>query len=130
MIIATGLVFLFMVIAGKLILGILYGQTYYTKAYPVLLILMLGNICVAEAAVYGAYITAGGNQKRKIPMQLKATAITVISLFLFHKWGVIGASCSFLLGAISVSYLYTTFTLNFLKQQSENSIKENLCSNN
>lgn len=130
MIIATSLVFVFMVFAGKLILSLLYGQTYYLKAYPVLLILMLGNICVAEAAVYGTYITASGNQKRKIPMQLKATAVTIISLFLFHKLGVIGASCSFLLAAIYVSYLYTTFTLKFLKQQSENNIKENLCNNN
>lgn len=27
-------------------------------------------------------------------------------------------------------HLYTTFTLKFLKQQSENNIKENLCNNN
>lgn len=126
MIIATSLVFTFMIIAGKLILGLLYGQTYYLNAYPVLLILMLGNICVAEAAVYGAYITASGNQKRKIPMQLKATAATVISLFLFHKWGVIGASCSFLLAAMYISYLYTSFTLKFLTQQEQKEyIKEN-----
>ena len=127
MIIVTGLVFSFMVLAGKLILKLLYGQEYYLNAYPVLLILMLGNICVAEAAVYGAYITASGNQKKKIPMQLKATVVTVISLFLFHKWGVIGACCSFLLAAIYISYLYTTFTIRFLKQQANN-IKENLCS--
>lgn len=127
MIIATGLVFLFMAIAGKLILELLYGQTYYLKAYPVLLILMLGNICVAEAAVYGAYITASGNQKRKIPMQLEATAITIMSLLILHKFGIYGASVSFLLAAIYTAFRYTTFTLKLLKKEN---IKENLCNNN
>lgn len=117
MLIATFAAFLFMVIAGKTLLGLVYGQEYYTRAYPVLLVLMLGNICVAEAAVYGAYITASGNQKRKIPMQLEATAITIVSLFLLNKFNIIGASCSFLLAAIYLSYRYTTFTLNFLKQE-------------
>ena len=120
--ILTTLVFLFMVIFGKLLLQLLYGQTYYTNAYPILLILMFGNICIAEAAVYGAYITASGNQKQKIPMQLEATAITIISLFTLHKFGILGASISFLLAAIYTAFRYTTFTLKLIKEQN---IKEN-----
>ena len=108
--------FLFMVIFGKFLLLLLYGQGYYTNAYPILLILTLVNICVGEAAVYGAYITASGNQKRKIPMQLEATIITFIALFLLHKYGIYGASISFLLAAIYISYRYTSFTLKILNK--------------
>lgn len=108
--------FLFMVIFGKFLLLLLYGQGYYTNAYPILLILTLGNICVGEAAVYGAYITASGNQKRKIPMQLETTIITFIALFLLHKYGIYGASMSFLLAAIYISYRYTSFTLKILNK--------------
>lgn len=114
--IATGIVFVFMFIAGKTILSLLYGQTYYLNAYPVLLILMLGNICVAEAAVYGAYITASGNQKYKIPMQLEATVITIVGILILHKFGIYGAAISFLFAAIYVSFRYTTFTLKLLKK--------------
>ena len=110
-------VFLFMVIFGKFLLQLLYGQDYYTNAYPILLILTLGNICVGEAAVYGAYITASGNQKRKIPMQLEATIITFIALFLLHKYGIYGASISFLLATIYISYRYTSFTLRLLREK-------------
>ncbi len=81
-----------------------------------LLILTIGNICVGEAAVYGAYITANGNQKRKIPMQLEATIITFIVVFLLHKYGIYGASMSFLLAAIYISYRYTSFTLKILNK--------------
>ena len=112
--VVTSGVFLFMIIFGKFLLQLLYGQSYYMNAYPILLILTLGNICVGEAAVYGAYITASGNQKRKIPMQLEATIITFIALFLLHKYGIYGASISFLLAAIYISYRYTSFTLKML----------------
>ena len=116
-----------MIIFGKLLLYILYGQKYYSNAYIILLILTIANICVAEAAVYGTYITASGNQKRKIPMQLEATAITIMSLFILHKFGIYGASVSFLLAAIYTAFRYTTFTLKLLKKEN---IKENLCNNN
>ena len=67
--------FVLMILIGKIILRLLYGNIYYINAYPVLLIQMLGNIAVAEAAVFGTYITASGNQRKKIPMQLEATAV-------------------------------------------------------
>lgn len=110
----TAGLFIFMLIFGKYLLLLLYGQEYYMNAYPVLLILMFGNICVAEAGVYGAYITASGNQKRKIPMQLEATALTIIGLLVLHKLGLYGAALSFLFAAIYISYRYTTFTFKLL----------------
>lgn len=118
LIITVGL-FLFMVLFGKLLLLLLYGQNYYSGAYPILLILMLGNICVAEAAVYGAYITASGNQKKKIPMQLEATCLTILGLFILHKFGIYGAALAFLFAAIYVSYRYTSFTLKMLKEKTD-----------
>ena len=119
MLIITGGVFIFMLLFGKLLLLLLYGQEYYVNAYPVLLILMFGNICVAEAAVFGAYITASGNQKRKIPMQLEATSLTVLGLIILHKFGIYGASLSFLFAAIYISYRYTTFTLKLITNSIE-----------
>lgn len=113
----TGGVFLFSVIFGKILLRILYGQVYYAQAYPVLLMLMAGNICVAEAAVFGAYITASGNQKKKIPMQIKATFVTLAGIVLFRKFGVTGATFAYLSATIYISVMYTTFTLKLLKQK-------------
>ena len=118
MLFITSGLFLFMLLFGKIILLILYGQNYYTNAYPILLILMFGNICVAEAAVYGAYITASGHQKRKIPMQLEATSLTILSLIILHRFEIYGAACSFLFAAIYVSYRYTTFTIKLIKNNS------------
>lgn len=118
LIITCGL-FLFMLLFGKLLLLLLYGQNYYGNAYPVLLILMFGNICVAEAGVYGAYITASGNQKKKIPMQLEATILTILGLIVLHKFGIYGAAVSFLFAAIYISYRYTTFTLKFINSSIE-----------
>ena len=127
LVVVTGGVFLFMVLFGKLLLQLLYGQAYYANAYPILLILMFGNICVAEAAVYGAYITASGNQKRKIPIQLEATTITIISLFILNRFGIYGAAVSFLFAAIYISYKYTTFTLKLINNQNT---KEITCNSN
>ncbi len=119
MLIITGGVFMFMLLFGKLLLLLLYGQNYYGNAYPVLLILMFGNICVAEAGVYGAYITASGNQKKKIPMQLEATILTILGLIVLHKFGIYGAALSFLFAAIYISYRYTNFTLKFINSSIE-----------
>ena len=82
-----------------------------------LLLLTIGNICVGEAGVYGAYITASGNQKMKIPMQLEATLVTIMSLFVFHKFNIYGAAISYLLAAAYISYRYTTFTYKLLTQK-------------
>ena len=116
---ATSTVFLFMVIFGKLLLQFLYGQIYYTNGYYILLILMMGNIFVAEAGVFGAYITASGNQKKKIPMQLEATILTVAGLILLHRFGIYGAALSYLFAATYIAIRYTLTTKQIIK------IKEN-----
>ena len=45
MLIITSGLFVFMLLFGKILLLLLYGQNYYINAYPILLILMFGNIC-------------------------------------------------------------------------------------
>lgn len=111
----TTMVFMFFVVFGKLLLQFLYGQQYYTNAYPVLLILMVGNIAVAEAAVFGTYITTSGNQKKKIPMQIEATLITILGLVLLHKYGIYGASFAYVISAMYIAIRYTIETNKILK---------------
>ena len=113
----TTSVLIFITIFGKLILKLLYGQEYYTNAYSVLLMLMIGNIGVAEAAVFGAYITASGNQKKKIPMQLEATVFTILGLITLHKYGIYGAAVSYLFAATYIAIRYTLTTKQLLKIQ-------------
>lgn len=113
----TSGLFVFMVLFGKILLKLLYGQDFYINGYGVLLLLMLGNIAVAEAAVFGSYITASGNQKKKIPMQLEATVFTVLGLIILHKYGIYGAVISYLFAATYVAVRYTITTLALIKSQ-------------
>jgi PST family polysaccharide transporter len=101
---------------GKLLLLLLYGQEYYKNAYYVLLILMLGNIGIGQAAVFGTYITASGNQRMKIPMQLNATLLTILGLLLLHKYQIYGAAISYLVSGIYIAIRYTLKTKELLKQ--------------
>ena len=109
--------FIFMVLFGKLLLKLLYGQNFYTNGYGVLLLLMLGNIAVAEAAVFGSYITASGKQKMKISMQLEASVITVLGLVILHKYGIYGAVTSYLLAATYIAIRYTNTTKKLLNHR-------------
>ena len=111
----TSVLLLIMIIIGKGLLQLLYGKIYYANAYHILLILMLGNIGIAEASVYGAYITASGNQKMKIPKQLEATVVTVISLLVLHRYGIYGAALSYFMAACYIAIGYTTRTHYLLK---------------
>lgn len=111
----TFTVFIFMVFAGKILLQLLYGQKYYTNAYGILLILMLGNICAAEGGVYGTYITASGNQKKKIPMLLEASFVAIISLLILYKLGIYGAAISYLVAALYAAIRFTIFAKKLLK---------------
>ena len=117
----TSILFVFIIFFGKYLLQLLYGQIYYTNAYPILLILMLGNIFVAEAAVYGTYITASDNQKKKIPMQLEASLFSIAGLILLHRFGIYGAAVSYLAATVYLAIRYTSFTISFLnKKEKEN----------
>ncbi len=113
----TTLLFLLFVLLGKQILLLLYGQNYYANAYFILLILMLGNICVAIAAVFGTYITASGNQRKKIPMQLKATFCTILGITIFYKFGIYAAVIAYLFASIYTAFQYTIFTLQELRNK-------------
>lgn len=118
------LVFLFFVFFGKWLLLLLYGQEYYLKAYPLLLILTISNISIALAAIYGAYITASGNQHLKIRMQVEAIFIAIISLAILNKLGIYAATISYFLSATHIGIRYVITTKQLLKA---NNIKENLC---
>ena len=100
----------------KYVLKLLYGQDIYTNGYIILLILMLGNIAVAESAVYGSYITASGNQKKKIPLQFEASIVTILGIVILQKFGIFGAAISYLIAAIYVALRYTLLTKCLLKR--------------
>ena len=118
------LVFLFFVFFGKWLLLLLYGQEYYLKAYPLLLILTISNISIALAAIYGAYITASGNQHLKIRMQIEAIFIAIISLAILHKLGIYAATISYFLSATHIGIRYVIKTKQLLRLDN---IKENVC---
>ena len=113
-------VFIFMLIFGKLILYLLYKQEYYQNAYFVLLILMLGNIFFAIAGIFGAYITASGNQKKKIPMQLISTLISILGVTIFSRFGVYAAVFAYLFATMFIAYSYFSFSLKLLKNSNAN----------
>jgi len=113
----NGLIFLFFVIFGKWLLVVLYGKSYYMNAYPILLVLTFSNISIAIAAIYGAYITASGNQHIKIKMQIEAIAICVVTLLLLHKLGIYAATLAYLLSATHIGIRYVIKTKQLFKIQ-------------
>lgn len=115
----NSLIFIFFAIFGKFLLNLIYGKAYYMQAYPILLILTLSNISIAIAAIYGAYITASGNQKMKIRMQAEAIAFTVFSLLIFHKFGIYAATIAYFLSATHIGIRYVFTTKKILKQQNK-----------
>ena len=112
--IINGLIFGFFVIFGKWLLLFLYGKEYYMNAYPILLVLTFSNISIAIAAIYGAYITASGNQHIKIRMQIEAIIICIAILLLFHKFGIYSATLAYLLSATHIGIRYVLKTRKLL----------------
>lgn len=109
------LILIFFALTGKFILRLFYGQAYYENAYVPLLILSLSNIWLAMANVYGAYITASGNQKYKIPNQIVAIFISIITLLITFKIGILSACIACFASSLYVAILYTKFALKLLK---------------
>ena len=109
------IIFMFFIFTGKLILKLLYGQIYYQNAYFILLILTFSNISIAIAGIYGAYITASGNQKVKIKMQFEAIIISILTLSVFHKLGIYAATLAYLLSASHIGVRYVLKTKQLLK---------------
>ena len=123
-------ILIFFICTGKILLKLFYGQEYYTKAYVPLLLLTMTNIWLAMANVYGAYITASGHQKYKIPHQTIAIFISISALLICKNLGIYSACIACFVSSLYVAVMYTKQAFKFLKQQSENNIKENLCNNN
>lgn len=115
-------ILIFFVLFGKCLLKFIYSQTYYLKAYPLLLILTFANIFIALAAIYGAYITASGNQHMKIKMQIEAIIISIISLVVFHNFGIYAAALSYLLSAIHIGIRYIITTKKLLKNKTNKNL--------
>lgn len=112
----NAIVFLFLLLFGKIILKLLYEKDYYINAYPLLLILTISNISIAIAAIYGTYITASGNQHIKIRMQIEAIIISILTLYLFHKYGIYAAAMAYFLSTTHIAIRYVIKTKKMLKQ--------------
>lgn len=109
------LILIFFALTGKFILRLFYGQAYYENAYVPLLILSMSNIWLAMANVYGAYITASGNQKYKIPNQVVAIFIAIFMLLITFKIGILSPCIACFASSLYVAILYTKFALKLLK---------------
>lgn len=107
-------------VCGKFLLQIFYGQTYYENAYLLLLILSMSNIWLALANVYGAYITASGNQKYKIPKQIIAIIISISTLLFTYKFGIYSAALAYFLSAGYIGITYMQKTKQLLKENFSN----------
>lgn len=118
------LIFAFFCITGKNLLTLIYGQEYYSNGYYPLLIFTLSNISLALANIYGAYITASGNQHLKIRMQVEAIFIAIVSLAILHKLGIYAATISYFLSATHIGIRYVIKTKQLLRL---NNTKETLC---
>jgi|GEM_PF-2705704 len=114
----------FIIFFGGSILSLIYGNVYYSNAGIILSLMLFSNICCAEGSIYGAYLTASGRQKKKIPIQLETAAITAIGLAVFHKYGLYGAVYAFLLSAVYISSRYVIYTRKVLKYDKEEAMKK------
>ncbi len=111
----NALIFVFFFFFGKPMLKLLYKNPYYQNAYSILLVLTISNIFIALAGIYGAYLTASGNQKLKVKMQSAAIVITVLSLLLTYKAGINSAILAYFLSAGYIGFSYTYKAKQILK---------------
>ena len=112
-------ILIFIVLAGKQILVLLYGQEYYKNAYGILIIYFIARIFIANGGIWGTYLTAINQQPVKVKMKIETTLITIIGLIILHKFGIYGVTYALLISSIYVSIRYTLCSLNFLKMQKE-----------
>ena len=103
-------IFIIFLLLGKALLTLIYGQNYYSNGYYLLLIFTISNISLALANIYGAYLTASGNQHLKIKYQMLAIIISILTLLLTYKYGIYSASLAYLLSAsyIGIAYMQKT----------------------
>ena len=110
------LVLIFVIIFGKALLMLLYGQNYYVNAYPILVIYFVANIFIANGAIFGVYLTSINKQWLKTKLKIETTIITLLGLLALHKFGIYGAVTALLISAIYVSTRFTVYSINFIKK--------------
>lgn len=115
--IILSLALLFIILFGKLLLKLLYGQDYYSNAHIILILYFIANIFIANGAIHGINITAMGEQSKKVQLKLESALVTICSLTLLHKFGIYGAVCSLLIASIYVSFRFTFFSYYLLKNK-------------
>ena len=115
--ICTFTIFLFFIIAGKFILKLLYSQDYYINAYLPLLILSMGNVCYGIGKIYVTFIMAKGQTNTIWKMQIEAIIICMVTLLLFHKFGIYAATLAYLLSATHIGFRYMLKTKQLLKER-------------
>lgn len=120
----TGSILVFFIFAGKIILKLLYGQSYYTNAYYILLILSLANVFYGMGKIYITYIMAKNKTDIIWKMQLVSILIAIFTLVITHKWGIYSAALAYFLSAGYIGIAYMQKTKQLLRL---NNTKENLC---
>ncbi len=110
-----GLIFIFFVFFGKLLLTLFFGKEFYSNSYYILLLLTASHFFLAIISIYGAYITSSGNQSKKFKMQFVAIIIALLSLFTLKHLGIYGAAYSYLITTGSLAALYYFYTNRLIK---------------
>ena len=108
----TGAILFFIILFGKFVLKLFYGQSYYENASLILIIYFIANMLIINGAVFGVHITANGYQNKKVQMKLETACITILSLFILHTFGIYGAIYSLLIASIYVSIRFTVLSLS------------------
>lgn len=114
----TFFIFLIFIFSGKLILKILYSNSYYINAYISLLILSLGNVCYGIGKIYITFIMAKGKTNQVWKMQIEAIIVCIITLLLFKQYDIYAATLAYLYSATYIGFRYFTKTKGILKQYS------------
>lgn len=110
------IIFIVFLFFGKQLLSLIYGQTYYSNGYFLLLFFTISNISLALANIYGAYITATGYQHLKIKYQIKAIIISILTIIILNKIGIYSAALAYFLSAGYIGIAYMNKTKQLLKK--------------
>ena len=113
------IIFIVFAIVGRQLLQLIYGQEYYSNGNLLLLIFTISNISLALANIYGAYITASGNQHLKVQYQAISIVISILTLCFTYKLGIYSAALAYFLSAGYIGFAYMFKTKKILKQREQ-----------
>ena len=108
-------VIVFLAIFGKMLLQLLYGKEYYSKAYGILLFLAFITTLSGVVGPLGTYITASGNQKFKLRCQIEMIVIALISMAVLYRFGIYAILCMFLIVSLYAVPRYWIFVKKHLE---------------